>query len=65
MRLAEKEELLNQVEHKVGMIKTFHKDAEGSGGLLETYEEYIKEGTSHAEMKLFLDDLTLFLDTVR
>lgn len=63
MKQAEKEQLLNEVEHKVGMIKTFHKGSNEAEELISVYEDYRKEGTSITEIKLFLDDLNLFLES--
>jgi hypothetical protein len=65
MDQAEKEQILSQVEHKVGMIKTFHKDVPGADDLIKLHADYQKEGTSVTEIKLFLDDLNLFLESTR
>lgn len=65
MNQIEKEQILSQVEHKVGMIKTFHKDEVGADDLISSYEEYQKDGTSYTEIKLFLEDLNLFLETAK
>lgn len=65
MKQIEKELLLNEVEHKIGMVKTFHKDEDGAEELIEGYEEYLIEGVSVTEAKLLLEDLDLFLDTVK
>lgn len=59
------EAILSQVEHKAGMIKTFYKDVEGAKELIEIYDAYTKEGTSFVEIKLFLDDLNIFLDGMK
>lgn len=64
MKQAEKEQLLNEVEHKIGMVKTFYKDEVGAEELIESYEGYRKEGVSNTEIKLFLDDLNLFLESL-
>jgi hypothetical protein len=61
MNLSEKELLLNQVEHKIGMIKAFHNNDEAQE-LVELYDEYNKTGASYTEIKLFLEDLDLFLE---
>lgn len=63
MNLAEKEMLLNQIEHKIGIIRTFHKEEDGVNELIEVYEDMVKNGTSTLEAKTFQDDLDLFLET--
>lgn len=67
MNNAEKEILLNEIEHKVGMIKTFYKaskhDTDTAKELIELYDEYVRDGTSTIEVKVFLQDLNLFLET--
>jgi hypothetical protein len=65
MNQAEKELILSQVELKIGMVKTFYKDKEGADELISLYEDYLREGTSTMEIKLFLEDLYLFLESVR
>lgn len=62
MNQIEKEQLLNEVEHKVGMIKAFHNEDDNAKELIELYDEYRKDGTSVMEIKLFLEDLNLFLE---
>lgn len=62
MNQTEQEQILQQVEHKIGMIKAFHKDEVGADELIASYEEYSKEGISFTEIKLFLEDLNLFLN---
>lgn len=59
----EKEMILSQVEHKIGMIKAFYRDQDGADELISSYEEYDKDGTSYTEIKLFLEDLELFMET--
>lgn len=65
MKQVEKEQLLNEVEHKIGMVKTFYKDDDGAEELIGGYEDYQKEGTSFTEIKLFLEDLNLFLENAK
>lgn len=61
MKQAEKELLVNQIEHNIGLVKTFHQDKPGANELIEVYEEISKKGTSTIEAKAFVDDLNLFL----
>lgn len=65
MKQVEKELLTNEIEHKIGMVRTFHKDKDGADELIEGYEDYRKEGVSVTEAKLLLEDLNLFLETVK
>ena len=65
MKQAEKELLLSQVETKIGVVKSFYKDEVGADNLIELYEEYQNDGTSYTEIKLFLEDLTLFLESYK
>ena len=65
MERMEKEQLLNEVEHKIGMAKTFHNNNGEANELIEVYEGYCKDGASLTEIKLLLEDLELFLDSVR
>lgn len=65
MNQIEKEQILSEVEHKIGMIKTFHQEKEGVDVLISSYEEYIVEGVSYTEVKLFLEDLNLFLESIK
>lgn len=60
----EQEHILSQVEHKVGMVKTFYRDEVGASDLISSYNEYQNEGVSYTEIKLFLEDLNLFLESV-
>ena len=62
MNQIEKEQLLNEIEHKIGMIKVFYKDNDGAEELIKSYEEYTEKGVSYTEIKLFLEDLNLFLE---
>ena len=62
MNQSEKELILSDVEHRIGMIKSFYKEEEGADELINSYEEYLKTGISHTEVKLFLEDLNLFLE---
>lgn len=62
MRQYENELLTNEVEHKIGMIKTFYSGAEGADEFIEMYNEYTNDGCSVYEIKLFIEDLTLFLE---
>lgn len=59
MKELEKELLLNSIETKIGIIKSFHKK-EGAD-LIELYNDYKKNGTSYMEAKLFENDLIEFL----
>lgn len=61
MDLAEKELLLNQIEHKAGMLKTFYKDEDGASDLIEVYEDAVANGISIKVAKILLEDLTVFL----
>lgn len=67
MNNAEKEILLNEIEHKVGMIKAFYKaskhDTDTAKELIELYDEYVRDGTSTIGAKVLLQDLNLFLET--
>lgn len=65
MNQIEKEQILSHVEHKVGMIKTFYKEEVGADVLISSYEDYRVEGTSFTEIKLFLEDVNLFLESVK
>lgn len=65
MKQYEEEQMLSQVELKVGLIKSFHMDEVGADELIESYEDYLKDGTSYTEIKLFLEDLDLFLENVK
>lgn len=64
MKLAEQEQLLNMIENKIGLVKAHFKDIEGADDLINVYEEYMENGTSFYEAKLFLEDLDMFLSTV-
>ena len=61
----EKQELLNEVEHKIGMAKTFYNNNGEAEELIEVYEGYCKEGATLMEVKLLLEDVELFLDSVK
>lgn len=65
MNQFDKEQLLNEIEHKIGMIKSFYSDVEGADELINGYEDCLKEGTSFTEIKLLLEDLNLFLEGVK
>ena len=61
----EKQELLNEVEHKIGMARIFYNDNGEAQELIDVYESYRKEGATLMEIKLLLEDLELFLDSVK
>lgn len=61
MNQSSQEQILSQIEHKIGMIKTFHKDKDGAEELINLYESYRKDGADFLDIKLFLEDLNLFL----
>ena len=61
----EKQELLNEVEHKIGMARTFYNNDGDAQELIDIYEGYRKEGATLMEIKLLLDDAELFLDSVK
>lgn len=61
----EKQQLLNEVEHKIGMAKTFYNSNGEAEELIEVYEGYCKEGATLMEVKLLLEDVELFLDSVK
>lgn len=65
MKQHQKEQLLNAIDHKIGMVKTFYKNISGSEDLISIYEDFRKEGSTYTEIKLFLDDLNLFLESVQ
>ena len=61
----EKQQLLNEVEHKIGMARAFYNGDGEAQELVDIYEDYRKEGATLMEIKLLLDDVELFLDTVK
>lgn len=65
MSQSEKQQLLNEVEHKIGMAKTFYNGDGEAQELIDVYEGYRMEGATLMEIKLLLDDVELFLDTVK
>lgn len=64
MKLLEKENVLNFVETKIGVIKNFHKEKDGAQELIEVYDDMVKNGTSTFELKLLVEDLELFFESI-
>lgn len=65
MNQIDKEQILAQVELKIGIIKTYYVDESGADELIRVYDDYKRDGTSVLEIKLFLDDLLLFIESAK
>lgn len=64
MKLLEKENMLNFVETKIGVIKNFHKEKSGAQELIEVYDDMVKNGTSTFELKFLVEDIELFFESI-
>lgn len=60
---ADKEQLMENVATKVGIVRALYQTRSGADELIDLYGEYQRDGASIEEIKLFREDLELFLDT--
>lgn len=60
--MADKEQLLEDLETKVGILRIFHLRTEASRELIELYEDYKRNGTSFEEVKALRDDIIRYIE---
>lgn len=57
--------VLEDIETKIDLIKAFRSNESKADEIIELYENYKEEGASFTEIKLFLEDMKTFLESVK